>query len=265
VRQALGRAEEVGNPRAQALCHHALGAVAYLMGRWPESMAALQRSIELADSVGSTFGVVLGLQRLGVVETGLARHEAAHDRLRRALALMQNSDNLMVLSHSPTRLYTSLADNRLRAGDPSRAAGYLAEGYAAQQTFVSYGFGECVTCDVLLYPAAVAVHLAQGELEQAERACARAEEATTWFHSRAGLATARYLRGLLAEAGGEHRLARECLGEALARFREVGQPYEQARCLEALGRVRGDDQLSTEARHLYSSLGATADAHRLAS
>jgi tetratricopeptide (TPR) repeat protein len=263
VRQALARADEVGNVRAQALCYHALGAVEYLVGRWPESTAALERSIELADSVGSIFGVVLGMQRLGVVETGLGRYEAAHDRLRRALALVQSSRNPMVQNHSPTRIYTSLTDNRLRAGDLTGAAEYLAAGYDAQQAVAAQGFGECVTCDVLLYPAAVAVHLARREMEQAERAAAKAEEATTWFHSRVWLATARYLRGLFLEARAEPRFAAACFEQAVAIFRQLGQPYDLARCLEALARVTGVAQPREEASRLYAALGASADARRV--
>lgn len=253
----------MGNPRAQALCHHALGAVAYLIGQWSASMAALGRSVELARSVGSTFGVVLGMQRLGVVETALARYAAAHDRLREALALAQSSDNPLVLSHSPVRLYTSLAVNRLRAGDLTRAGEYLAEGQAAQQAVAARGLGECVACDVLLYPTAVAVHLARGEGPAAEQAGAKAEEATTWFHSRAWGATARYLRGLLAEARTDRALAAEHFVQAAAIFRAVGQPYDLAQCLEAAARVTGDAPPRQEARALYARLGAIADTRRL--
>jgi tetratricopeptide (TPR) repeat protein len=226
-------------------------------------MSSLARSIGLAESVGSTFGVVIGMQRLGVVESALGRLGEAHDRLCRALALAKRSGNPMVLSHSPTRLYTSLADNRLRAGDVAGAAEYLAAGYAEQQAVVDEGFGECVTCDVLLYPAAVAVHLARGEMEQAERAGAKAEEATTWFHSRAWLATARYLRGLLAEARRETGYSAQCFEQAASVFRQVGQPYDLARCLAALARVTNQNEPRDEARRLLSLLGAAADARPL--
>jgi tetratricopeptide (TPR) repeat protein len=176
------------------------------------------------------------MQRLAVVETGLGRYQDAHDRLAAALALARSSDDPLVLSHSPTRLFTSLTENRLRAGDLAGAAQSLAEGYAAQRAVLADGFGECATCEVLLYPAAVAVHLARGERQEAERAGAEAERAATWFHSRVWRATARYLRGLLAEAGGEPNSAAPCFEEAAAHFREAGQPYELARCLEALSR-----------------------------
>jgi hypothetical protein len=203
------------------------------------------------------------MQRLAVVETGLGHAEPAHDRLRQALAVVKGSDNPMVLDHSPTRLYASLAVNRLRAGDLVAAGDYLAEGYAAQQAVVRQGFGECVTCDVLLYPAAVLVHLARGAQGAAEQACARAEEATTWFRSRGWIATARHLRGLLAEARGEPALAAGCFQQAAEAFRGVGQPYDLAQSLEALARVTGDERSRQEARALYATLGAAADARRL--
>lgn len=110
---------------------------------------SLRRGIDLAASVDSTFGVVLGEQRLGLLETALGRYDDAHQRLRLALQVALASGNPMVLEHSPTRLFTTLAHNRLEAGDVDAAATYLKQGLAAQAEVVAQGFGECVTCDVL--------------------------------------------------------------------------------------------------------------------
>lgn len=52
--RALARAEEIGNVRAQALCHHGLGATRFQTGDWPAAEASLRRGVELAASVGST-------------------------------------------------------------------------------------------------------------------------------------------------------------------------------------------------------------------
>lgn len=228
----------------------------------------LERSLELAREVDSVFGQVLGLQRLGLLETGLGRCEAAQDRLCRALDMAQHSRSPMVRGHGIGRVLATLAFNRLEAGELPQAAGYLAEGYAMQRRV-----GDCPSCDVLLYPAAVPIAIALGDLEQAEAACRRAEESASAFRSQAWLATARYLRGLLATARGEWHVAAGSLERALQTFVSLDQPYDAARCLEATailaeragGALPGLDPSDSrrKAVGLYQRLGAEAIARKV--
>jgi hypothetical protein len=85
MERALQQAEQIGNVRAQALCHHGLGALRFLSGEWADAEASLRRGIDLAASVGSTFGVTLGEHRLGVLETAAGRYDSAGRRLTAAL------------------------------------------------------------------------------------------------------------------------------------------------------------------------------------
>lgn len=241
MERALHQAEQIGNVRAQALCHHGQGAIRFVTGHWADAEASLRRGIDLAASVGSTFGVVLGEHRLAMVETATGRLEAAAQRLGGALEAALESGNPMVLEHSPTRLLTALAANRLAAGDVEGATEALERGFEAQAEVAAQGFGECVTCDVLLYPVAVRVRLARGELPEAEAACRRIEESTTWFHSRVWIATAHEARGLLARAEGDFALAADQLEQAQAAFASLGQPLDEARCLAALRALQGDE------------------------
>lgn len=231
MERALQRAEQIGNVRAEALCHHGLGAVRFLTGEWAAAEVSLRRGIELASSVGSTFGVLLGEHRLANLETASGRFDDAAERLRAALDAALASGNPMVLEHSPTRLLTALAANRLAAGDLEGATDALERGFEAQAAVVAQGLGECVTCDVLLYPVAVAVRLARGELAEAEASCRRVEESTTWFHSRVWIATAHETRALLARAEGDIDFAADQFEQARAGFAALGQPFDEARCL----------------------------------
>ena len=231
MERALQRAEQIGNVRAQALCHHGLGAVRFLTGDYSAAEVSLRRGIELASSVSSTFGVVLGEHRLAILETASGRFDVAAERLRAALDSALASGNPMVLEHSPTRLLTALASNRLAAGDLEGATDALERGFEAQAAVVAQGLGECVTCDVLLYPVAVAVRLARGELAEAEAACRRVEESTTWFHSRVWIATAHETRALLARAEGNIDFSADQFEQARAGFAALGQPFDEARCL----------------------------------
>lgn len=267
VRATLQRAESVGNVRAMALCQHALGSVLFLVGRWPESHDALGRSVRLARSVGAAQGEVIGSQRLGLLETAMGRLEDGYERLRQTDTVARASDSVQVRHHSFTRTLTSLAQNRLQAGDLDGATAWIQESFAVQGEV-----GECITCDGLLYPVAVPIFLAAGELERAELACARAEELAASFRSRARGAGAQHARGLVAAKRGDLLAAREALAAAVATFEALGQPYDAARSMQALalvGRRAGTDggaaadDFERRARRLYRRVGADPDPDRL--
>lgn len=268
VREALDRAQEIGNRRAQAICYNALGSVQYLRGRWPESWEAFQRSIELAQPLDATFVIAVASQRLAQVETATGRYAEAYERARRALTIAENSDNVLVREHSLTRLLATLVRNRFEAGDLAQAIAYENQGFTAQQEV-----GECVTCDVLLYPVAVPIFIASGDLTAAEGACRKAEEVAMAFRSQAWTAMARYLRGLLAAAQADWGFAADCLAEAVSMFESLGQPYDLARSLEALADVAtkaspslphlSPHELRQRALEVYLRLGAQPDVERL--
>lgn len=232
-----------------------------MLGDWEESLSAYQESIDLATEVDSTFAHIIGSQRLAVLETGLGRFDDAHQRLLDAKARANASDSPFVQIHSSTRIYGGLAQNRLDAGDLALATQYLAEGFAAQEQY-----GECVTCDVLLYPAAVPIYILLGDLDQAEWACAKIEDASSAFGSRVWFGYARLLRGMLASAREQWDQAHQLLTEALNIFEELEQPFEVAITLEYLAEVLGKDgepesdlsnlQLLEKSAEIYAKIGS---------
>lgn len=231
------------------------------MGDWEDSLSAFQESIDLATEVNSNFAHIIGSQRLAVLETGLGRFDDAHQRLLEAKGRAAASDSPFVRIHSSTRIYGGLAQNRLDAGDLALATQYLAEGFAAQQEY-----GECVTCDVLLYPAAVPIYILLGDLDQAEWACTKIEDASSSFGSRAWFAYARLLRGMLASAQQDWAQVYLLLAESQDIFEEMGQPYETAINLEHLAEVIVKDgvpesattglQMLERAAGIYKELGS---------
>ena len=265
VRETMAQAEEVGNPRALALCHHALGAVLQLRGRWLDSARAFHESARLCREFDGTFGLVLGEQRVAQMESAVGLTSEADQRLNEALRLARRSDSAMVRAHSLGRIYATLALNSHEGGDQRGAARYLARGLAVQREV-----GECAGCDVLLYPSAVPIQIAQGELEQAAVSCQKAEETARAFRSQSWVAMARYLVGLLAKAHEDWTTARVRFKEAAEIFGELGQPYEQAKALEELAGTRlavtPDDgeagALASQAAARYREVGAMAKADR---
>lgn len=265
MRETLARAERVGGSRALALCHHALGAVLQLRGHWPESVKAFNRSIALCRDFGGAFGEVLGEQRLAQIETAVGLYEQAHKRLLAALETARTSDSPMVKAHSLGRIYSSLALNRYEAGELAEATRFLARGFATQRVV-----GDCAGCDVLLYPAAVPIYIAHGDLDLAEESCRKAEETARAFGSRSWLATARYLLGLLALARRDAEAAAFHFQEAAAQFEDLGQPYEQGLALERLAEalqlapapVSAAEGALARAVALYRELGAVGRAQK---
>ena len=226
----------------------------------------LSESVNLCRSFKGVFGEVLGEQRLAQIETAIDQFDAGSKRLSRALAKARESDSPMVRAHSLGRIYSTLSLNRYEAGDLTNATRYLARGLATQRVV-----GECAGCDVLLYPAAVPIYIAQGELQLAAQACTKAEETASAFGSRSWLATARYLIGLLAGAQADWPSAVAHLEEAACIFDELGQPYDLARTLERLAlsraNIRGTEPHEIEeplsrAVQLYRELGALAKAEK---
>ncbi len=231
----------------------------YLRGRWPQSEAALVRSIELARSFGGLFPEVLGNQRLALLETAMGRYEQAHRRICDTLPVARSSTDPMVRGHSPGRLLATAIRNRFEAGDLAAATEYLAQSFAEQAMT-----GECATCDVMLYPAAVPVYIALGDLQQAEQASQKAQETALLFRSQSWSAAANLCRGLLATARQEWQSATENFAAALHMFEALEQPYEVARTLDALADVADAmgspaaeaDALRERADDLHAHLGS---------
>jgi tetratricopeptide (TPR) repeat protein len=165
-----------------------------------------------------------------------------------------------VRAHSLGRVYSSLALSRYEAGDLAEATRFLARGFATQKVV-----GECAGCDVLLYPAAVPIYLAHGELDLAAEACRKAEETAGAFRSRSWVSTSRYLNGLFAAAQEDWHAAELQFAEAGESFEQLGQPYEHARALEGLALARkhisgasgpSPSALVQQAVETYTKLGA---------
>lgn len=260
VRETLQRAREVGNPRAIALCLSALGAVLQLQGQWRESVSALTESVNLCRTFNGEFGDVIGEQRLGQIESAVGLFDQAKSRLERALKLAMRSSSPMVKAHSLGRVYSALALSRFEAGDLTEATRYLARGFATQKVV-----GDCAGCDVTLYPAAVPIYIAHGDLRMADEVCGKAEATAGAFRSHAWFGTSRYLSGLLAAAHEEWDLACFRFGEAMAIFEDLKQPYDLARVQQelAIARSRSGDtsgpapsELLDAACKTYLDLGA---------
>lgn len=265
VRALLARAEAAGNRRATALSLLTLGSVLFLTGDWSGAEASLRRAMTVADAVGAEQASVQSEQRLGLLETSRGELDGGWQLLRSALDRASRSASAQVQFHSRTRILASIARNRLQAGDVAAAVTALDHAALVQEQV-----GECVTCDATLHPTAVPVLLAAGSFERARAASARAGASASAFGSRGWSAAAAHAEGLVALASGGGPSARRHLVRASRMFSELGQPFDEARSVEALAAAMARNGATSEARTLrrlsgegYAALGAAPGSDRL--
>ncbi len=265
VHAALRDAERAGNRRAMSVSCLALGTVQFLTGRWTDSGETLERGIGLAESVDAEQATIHGQQRLALLETSMGRLDSAQRRLAAMIERAESSPSAQVRHHSRTRLYACLARNRLQAGAIDAAVGAVRTGLATRDEV-----GACLTCDALLYPVSVPVGLAAGLMDMATSGVTAATVSGAQFESGAWRAAAAHARGLLALAEADMATAGGELDDAARTFATLGQPYDEARSLEALALVlrgaRGRPHSAVrKAETIYRSLGAAPDSDQLAS
>ena len=230
----------MGAPRAIALCQCFNGALEFQAGHWAEAESVLRESVRLYHELGAASGEALALQRLGTLLT-------ARGRLNEAMALFEEgvivAARASMRAHCLTRLYASMTRNRLRVGELESADHYLALGLS-----MSERHGHCATCHALLYPAAVSLHTARGNLSAAEDACRQLEAAAQQYQSQAWMAMARQARGELAAAQGDFDGAMACYDEASVGFKATGNQYDTARCLKAMAEIRRKRKAPNDAK-----------------
>lgn len=246
VDTTLGQAQRMSAPRAVALCQCFNGALEFQAGNWAEAESSLRESIALYRELGAASGEAIARQQLSVVLTARREFDEALDLLEEGTVVAEQA---VMRAHCLARLYASMARNRLQAGDVAAADDALAQGL-----HMSLRHGNCATCDALLYPVAVGVRLAQGDVQEATVFCQRLSEEAASYGSRTWIAMARQVQGEVAAARGAYDEALMAFKKAARGFRQAGFDYEAARSLEALADVRckrnapGDSEKGARAR-----------------
>jgi tetratricopeptide (TPR) repeat protein len=247
----------MGAQRAIALCQCFSGALEYQVGNWDAAEEFLTESIKLYRDLGAASGEALAWQRLGDLQTSSGQLETGLCSLEEGI---QVAERAVMRAHCLARLYASLTRNRLMANDLKTAALYLSLGLEMSQRH-----GNCATCNALLLPNAVSLHLIQNKPHQAEQYCQQLESAAEKFASKMWVAMARQSRGQILASGNHLEDAINNYQAAYEAYRETGHNYEAARCLEAIAQIYTnrnapqDEALATdtriEAAALLKSLG----------
>lgn len=224
------QAERMGAPRAIALCQCFNGALEFQAGNWEQAEAELKESIRLYSEIGAASGEAIARQRLGLVLTAQGKLEEAKAILEEGAAVAERA---IMRAHCLTRVYATLAHNRLEAGDLEGADQALSLGLA-----MSERHGNCSTCNALLLPVAASVRIAHGDLDQAEMFSERLETAAQEYGSQMWRAMADQSRAELFAAQGDTESSILYYERARQSFSEAGNHYEEMRSERALDQLR---------------------------
>lgn len=222
----------MGATRAVAICQSVNGALEFQAEHWEASEAALRESISLSRQLGAGLGEAVGSERLGNLLT-------AQGRLQESLAVLQ--EGLIAAkrgskrSHTLARLYGAMARNRLAAEDVPAAAEALSLGLHMAEEH-----GRCGTCEKVLLPVAVSVHIAQGDLLQAEAYCRQLDREAERFNSHVWRALAARAWGELAATEGYPADAVGHYLRAQAGFEAGGNRYEAAQCRKSVDHLQSE-------------------------
>ncbi|MGH9335331.1 MAG: ATP-binding protein, partial [Vicinamibacteria bacterium] len=119
------QAVRMGAPRAIALCRSFEGFLEFQRGDWVRAENELREAIDLYRKIGSASGEALTLQRLGVLLTARGALEEGMSALEEGSSAAERAT---MRSHCLTRLYASMARNRLAAGEPQAAEELIVTG-----------------------------------------------------------------------------------------------------------------------------------------
>ncbi len=217
-------------PRALALCQCFNGALEFRVGNWEQAEQSLEQAIEMYRELDAASGEALSWQRLGVLQTARGDFDQALQSLHEGVAVAKRAT---MRAHCLARLYASMTENRVLAGDLEAAEDYLAAGMAMGDRH-----GNCATCDALLLPAAVQLEIRQRRLDTAQEFTEQLRRAAAEYGSRVWRAMAARAEGELAASRGKLDVALESLQDAHQLYSQSGNSYQAAWCQVLIGQVR---------------------------
>jgi len=262
---------------AQLLARQAV--FSYRFSRYEHATALLDRSLDLARSLGDTPGIVYALNTLGTVASSAARYGDARQFVQESLQLARSLHDLPGMAHALNILgnaafyhgdyavaqqrhqeslairrgtddrrgiaisLNNLANATWELGRHEEAMGFY-EASMEMHTELGYRYGMANT-GVNLADAARIL----GDYAQARRHLGASLAIFREMGERQGIAHALHMLGSVATTLGEPSEAQPHLEESLALFREIGSREGIAFSLTTLGRVaseRGDRRAAQE-------------------
>jgi DNA-binding SARP family transcriptional activator len=230
-------AQGAGAARAVAFADALAGEAALLSGDLDTAERRLTESLELHRELGAQAGESLSLERLAEVCLERGQRDKAVRLLRDALTRARWS---MASSHLLQRIHGTL----IRAASDAVEARELVD--QAEATFATED--RCNICQIMFSVPATIACADVGDLDEAHRHLAAAEQSASIWEGTAWQAAILEARSHLALAAGDPSEARSSTARAAEVFESSGQPLDAARC-RAWGQTVGHDDTGASRNH----------------
>jgi tetratricopeptide (TPR) repeat protein len=220
-------AERAGVQRGVAFARALGGEAALLKGDLDLAEVELSEAADLHRSLESPAGEAVSLQRLAELHVQRGVRASARHLLNRSLLLARWS---MVARCLLPRIYGTMIAT---AEDQQGAISAVEQAEAALAPD-----DHCPFCTIMLAVPAARTYAAAGELERARGWLTRAETVAARWSGTSWDAALLEVRAGLARAEGRHIEASRLYVSAAASFDSSGQPFDAARCRDALAPAR---------------------------
>ena len=259
---ALDTAQTVGAPTLAVWPLTWLAALGLQTGDWDSALDQANRAVALARRSVQAGALPVPLVYAGTLRWLLGEPEPGWDLVREAGTLIEqgpSGDHYLHCLVLGGRAFLHLLSGEHRpAFDLAGQATNLVEARRTAPLYLIHRGG---------LPTLIEAALELGDVVTATDRQAQLEELAARLDHRPALAQAARLRGRQAGQAGLPKPAEAAFDESVALWRELGQPYEQARTWRDLGRVRQafddrDGALTAfrEALAIFERLGAERDA-----
>jgi tetratricopeptide (TPR) repeat protein len=211
--------ERSGSLRAIAFSATVAGEVRLLSGDLERASADLREGVDLHHQIGASAGEALSLQRLAEVHLELGDNDEALRLLEDALPLARWSP---LAHHLVQRIYGTM----IRASTSPEAARLTVD-----RASTTIGPSDmCMFCTVMIaVPSSIACS-AVGDLDEARRHLAMAEQSAMAWQGTAWPGAVAEAGAHLARADGRSQDADALFAEAAELFTRAGQPLDAQRC-----------------------------------
>jgi DNA-binding SARP family transcriptional activator/tetratricopeptide (TPR) repeat protein len=221
------RAEHMGALRGVAFATALIGEAAFLMGDLDRAERELLEAVDLHRDIDASAGQAHSLQRLAEVRVAQGDRREARDLLQRALPLARWS---VISLHLLQRIHGTM----IAAAPDSLAARAVVDQAEAALAETD----RCTFCDVMLAVPATIACADVGDVTDARRHLAIAEQSASRWEGTAWPAAVLEARAHVALAEGHAEEAAELLREAARLFAGAGQPRDAGRCRSAAAGTR---------------------------
>ncbi|MFV2102371.1 BTAD domain-containing putative transcriptional regulator [Micromonospora sp. LOL_024] len=216
-------------------------------GLWQDQLAAQQAALDAAERLGDLDAQAIANRLLGRAASRLGQHDAAGERLLRAISLYEqlgDQGGLAQTLHNYTE-HCFLLGRRDEALTHAREALRLCR-------LAGNRAGEGRALNAIGY-----IHAVEGDYAQAIADCTAALTQLRLIDDRNGQAATLDSLGFAHHRLGDHQQAVSCYEQSVELFRDSADRYHQAETLTRLGETRavmGDVAAAAAAWHLASSL-----------